>query len=80
MLCVFNLNLIYPQVAEDLPFKVDSERRIFFEKLFMAILFTLMVISFLQRRCHPVTRCIQKIADNPCYNVIFYLRRTEHEY
>ena len=39
-----------------------------------------MVISFLQRRCHPVTRCIKKISDQPCYNVIFYLRRTEHKY
>ena len=27
---------------------------------------TLMVISFLQRRCHPVTWCIKKIADQPC--------------
>ena len=35
---------------------------------------TLMVLSFLQRRCHPLTRCIKKIADQPCYNVIFYLR------
>ena len=41
---------------------------------------TLTVISFLQRKCHPVTRCIKKIADQPCYNVIFYLRRTEHKY
>ena len=41
---------------------------------------TLMVISFLQRRCHPVTRCIKKIADQPCYIVIFYLGRTEHKY
>ena len=40
----------------------------------------LMVISFLQRKCHPVTWCIKKIADQPCYNVIFYLRRTEHKY
>ena len=39
-----------------------------------------MVISFLQRRCHPVTWCIEKIADQPWYNVIFYLRRTEHKY
>ena len=38
----------------------------------------IMVISFLQRRCHPVTRCIKIIADQPCYNVIFYMRRTEH--
>ena len=41
---------------------------------------TYMVISFLQRRCHPVTRCIKKIADQPCYNVIFYLGKTEHKY
>ena len=40
----------------------------------------LMVISFLQRSCHPVTRCIKKFADQPCYNVIFYLRRTEQKY
>ena len=40
---------------------------------------SLMVISFLQRRCHPVTWCIKKIADQPCYNVIFYFRRTEHK-
>ena len=33
-----------------------------------------MVFSFLQRICHPLTRCIKKIADQPCYNVIFYLR------
>ena len=37
----------------------------------------LMEFSFLQRRCHPVTRCIKKIADQHCYNVTFYLRRTE---
>ena len=41
---------------------------------------TLMVISFLQRRCHPVTRCIKKIAEQSCYNVFFYLRKTEHKY
>ena len=40
----------------------------------------LMVFSFLQRRCHPRPRCIKKTADQPCYNVIFYLRRTEHKY
>ena len=45
--------------------------------MYMSIL---MVISFLQRKCHPVTWCIKKIADQPCYNVIFYLRRTEHKY
>ena len=40
-----------------------------------------MVFSFLQRRCHPLTRCIKKkIADLPWYNVIFYLKRTEHKY
>ena len=39
----------------------------------------LTVFSFLQR-CHPITRCIKKIVDQPCYNVIFYLRRTEHKY
>ena len=37
---------------QNLQFKVDSEPQSF-EKLFMAILFTLMVFSFLQRRCHP---------------------------
>ena len=42
--------------------------------------YKLMVISFLQRRCHPVTRCIKKIAYQPCYNVIFYLRTTEQKY
>ena len=31
----------------------------------------LMVFSFLQRRCQPLTRCIKKIADQPSYNVIF---------
>ena len=44
------------------------------------IIVRLMVISFLQSKCHPVTRCIKKIADQPCYNVIFYMRRTEHKY
>ena len=39
-----------------------------------------MVFSFLQRRCHPLTRCIKKIADQHCYNVKFYMRRTEHKY
>ena len=33
-----------------------------------------MVFSFLHRRDHPLRRCIKKIADQPCYNVIFYLR------
>ena len=37
---------------------------------------SLMVISFLQRRCHPVTWCIQKIADQPCYSSYSYL--TQH--
>ena len=40
----------------------------------------LMVISFLQRRCYPVTWCIKKIADQLFYNVIYYMRRTEHKY
>ena len=71
---------------QDLQFNVDSERQIF-NKLFMAILFTIKVFarnvlkvmefSILQRRCHPFTRCIKKIAGQPFYNVIFYLRRTE---
>ena len=39
-----------------------------------------MVFSFLQRKSHPLTRCINKIADQPCYNIIVYLRRTEHKY
>ena len=39
-----------------------------------------MVFSFLQRRCHPLTRCFKKIAGHPCYKVIFYLRTTEHKY
>ena len=42
--------------------------------------FRLWWFFFLQRRCHPVTRYIKKIADQSCYNVIFYLRRTEHKY
>ena len=32
----------------------------------------LMVFSFLQRKCYPLTRCIKNIADQPCYNVIFF--------
>ena len=47
---------------------------------FLAKTLKVMMFSFLQRRCHPLTRCIKKIADQPCYNVIFYLRRTEHKY
>ena len=35
----------------------------------------LMVFSFLQRRCHPLTRCIKKSADQLCYNVIFLLEK-----
>ena len=38
----------------------------------------LMMISFLQRRCHPVTRCIKKIADQPCYNAIFLFEHRTH--
>ena len=34
----------------------------------------LMVFSFLQRKCYPPTSCIKKIADQPCYNAIFYLK------
>ena len=41
---------------------------------------TLMVFSFLHRKCHPLTRCIKIIADQRCYNVIFYLSRTEHKF
>ena len=51
-------------------FKVVSERQIF-ERLFIAILFTLMMFSFLQRKCNPLTRCIKKIADHTCHNLIF---------
>ena len=40
----------------------------------------LMVFSFLQRRCHPLARCIKKTADQPCYNVIFNLRKTDNKY
>ena len=40
----------------------------------------LMVFSFLQRRCHSLTRCLKKIANQHCYNVIFYLKRREHKY
>ena len=40
----------------------------------------LMAISFLQRRCHPITRYIKIIADQPFYIVIFYMRRTEQKY
>ena len=40
----------------------------------------LIVFSFLQRKCHPFTGHIKKIADQPYYNVIFYLWRTEHKY
>ena len=43
-----------------------------FAWLLSSWLITLMVFSFLQRRCHPFTRCIKKIADRPCYNIIFY--------
>ena len=39
-----------------------------------SINFKLMVFSIPQRKCHPVTRCIKKFADQPCYNVTFYLR------
>ena len=39
-----------------------------------------IMFSFLQRKCHPLTRCIKNIADQPCYNVIFYMSRTEHKY
>ena len=39
----------------------------------------LMVFSFLQRKCDLLTRRIKKIVDQPCYNVIFYLKRTEHK-
>ena len=35
--------------------------------------YILMVFSFLQKKCHLLTRCINKIADQPRYNVIFYL-------
>ena len=45
-----------------------------------AVLLTLMVFSILQRRWHLLTRCIKKIADQPCYNEILYLRRTEYKY
>ena len=34
-----------------------------------------MVFSFLQRKCHPPTRCIKKIASQPCYNVNFLFEK-----
>ena len=34
-------------------------------------IYSLLVFSFLQRKCCPHTRCIKKIANQPCYNVIF---------
>ena len=36
---------------------------------------SLMLFSFLQRRCHPLTSCTKKIADQPCYNVIFLFQK-----
>ena len=51
-----------------------------FQLVFISWMVTLMVISFLQRRCHPITRCIKKIPNQTCYNVIFYMRRTEQKY
>ena len=33
-----------------------------------------MLFSFQQRKCHPLTRCIKRIADQPCYNVVFIVR------
>ena len=45
------------------------------QALFRYRLYALMVISFLQRRCHPVTWCIKKIADQPCYNVFFLFEK-----
>ena len=57
MLCVLIINI------SGGTYSLKSTPNDRFEKLFMAILF--MVISFLQRRCHPVTRCIKQIADQP---------------
>ena len=38
----------------------------------------LMVFAFLQRKCHPLTRCIKKIADQPCLsNFLFEKGRTQ---
>ena len=41
------------------------------------LIVSLMVFSFLQRKCHPLTRCIKKLLTRG-YNVIFYLRRAQH--
>ena len=35
---------------------------------------------FSAKKMSPCYKVHKKIADQPCYNVIFYLRRTEHKY
>ena len=35
---------------------------------------------FSAKKMPPCYMVHKKIADQPCYNVIFYLRRTEHKY
>ena len=35
----------------------------------------LMVFSFQQRKCHPLARCIKKIANQPCYTIIFLFEK-----
>ena len=76
---LFAYNLLFPYIYCSLIRSNDFVYpSAYFPKHLLISLF--MVISFLQRRCHPVTRCIKIIADQPCYNVFFYLRRTEHKY
>ena len=93
-LTVFNLPFLFPFLFTYLPYYTLSFRTLYNGSTGSpgAVLVSigkytssnlnlnLMVISFLRRRCHPVTRYIKKIADQPCYNAIFYLRRTEHKY
>ena len=35
---------------------------------------------FSAKKMSPCYKGHKKIADQPCYNVVFYMRRTEHKY
>ena len=37
-------------------------------------------VFFSAKKMSPFYKVHEKIVDHPCYNVIFYSRRTEHKY
>ena len=60
-------------------FTSTRERQIF-EKLFHGNFIYSYGDFFSGKKMSPCYKVHKKIADQPCYSVIFYMRRTQHKY